>query len=76
MSTKSKNSHASDFPKIGAPATRALNGAGYFRLEHLTTISENEIAQFHGVGPAAIELLRDALQAIGLSFASERVAKK
>jgi len=45
-------------------------------LEHLTTISENEIAQFHGVGPAAIELLRDALQAIGLSFASERAAKK
>ncbi|WP_343418709.1 hypothetical protein [Candidatus Flexifilum breve] len=32
-----------DLPKIGALTTRALNGAGYTRLEQLTLATEAEL---------------------------------
>ncbi len=35
---KAKEQEASAFPKIGAPATRALEAAGYSRLERVTEI--------------------------------------
>lgn len=57
-----------DFPKIGSPATRALEAAGYTRLKQLTNVTESELAQLHGMGPKALGLLRDALKAQGLSF--------
>jgi hypothetical protein len=42
----------SDFPnELAAPARRALVGAGYVRLEQLTTLSEAEVKQLHGIGP-------------------------
>jgi len=59
----------SDFPKIGAPAVRALNGAGLYRLAQLTEITEAELLKLHGMGPKAIKLLREALRAQGLDFA-------
>ena len=43
---------------MGAPAIRALLGAG----------CEREVAGLHGVGPKALEVLRSALEARGLSF--------
>jgi hypothetical protein len=59
----------SDLPAgIGRPATRALIGAGYTRLEQLTTVSEDEILKLHGVGPKALDLLRRALAAKGWAF--------
>ena len=61
----------SDFPKLGAPALRALHGAGYNRLEQLTTVSESKLKQLHGMGPNALGKLRDALAAKGLSFADD-----
>lgn len=61
----------SDFPKISAPATRALNGAGYTRLEQLTSIRADELLQLHGVGPKALHILRQALAEQGLSFMDE-----
>lgn len=61
----------SDLPReIGAPARRALMGAGYFRLAQLTKITESTLLQLHGVGPKAIRVLRAALKAKGLSFAA------
>lgn len=58
-----------DLPReIGKPATRALTQAGYVWLEQLTTVTEKEIGQLHGVGPKAVGLLRSALSARGLSF--------
>jgi DNA-directed RNA polymerase alpha subunit len=51
------------------PAQRALTAAGYIRLEQLVTVSEAELHQLHGVGPKAVEQLRQALAARGLSFA-------
>ena len=66
----------SDFPiGLSAPAKRALNGAGYMRLEQLTRVSEAELKQLHGMGPKAIELLRSALDAKGLSFANGKSSK-
>lgn len=64
------------FPKISAPALRALNGAGYHTLEHLTTVTEADLAKLHGMGPKALGILRDALAANGLAFAGERVSNK
>lgn len=62
-------------PKLSAPAQRALAGAGIWRLEQLTRVSEAEIKRLHGMGPNGIKQLRDALDAKGLSFA-ERKGKK
>lgn len=60
----------SNFPAgLSAPARRALDGAGYVRLEQLTRVSEVELKKLHGMGPKAINLLRNALEEKGLSFA-------
>jgi hypothetical protein len=66
----------SDFPTgLSAPARRALDGAGYVRLEQLSRVSESELKKLHGMGPKAINLLRSALNAKGLSFADEKISK-
>lgn len=57
------------FPKaIGNPARRALEHAGYTRLEGLSGVSEQVLLKLHGVGPKALEVLRTALAERGLSF--------
>lgn len=57
-----------DLPKIGAPAQRALENAGITTLKQLTAVTEAELLQLHGMGPKAVRILREALQAKGLSF--------
>ncbi|MGI8689579.1 MAG: DNA-directed RNA polymerase subunit alpha C-terminal domain-containing protein [Thermomicrobiales bacterium] len=60
---------ASDLPAgLSAPARRALDSAGIVRLEQLTTRTEAEILKLHGMGPNAMEKIRHALAARGLSF--------
>ena len=67
---KSKKKQESDLPaKMGAPAERALAGAGIRKLKDVTKFSEREIGKLHGVGPNAIGKLRQALAEKGLSFA-------
>lgn len=67
----------SDLPiGLSAPARRALIGAGYLQLEQLTRLSEDELKQLHGVGPNAINLLRRALEAKGLTFAEGKSRKE
>ena len=56
------------FPKLSAPARRALAGAGYVRLEQLTEVTEAELCALHGMGPTAVEALRAALSDRGLGF--------
>ncbi|MCE5172505.1 RNA polymerase alpha subunit C-terminal domain-containing protein [Paenibacillus profundus] len=53
---------------LSAPARRALEDNGITSLEKLSTYSEKEILQFHGMGPASLPKLRAALQEEGLSF--------
>ena len=53
---------------LAAPARRALAEAGYSRIEQFTSVTEAEIRQLHGMGRKAIEQIRLALAAKGLSF--------
>ena len=74
---KSKKKQESGLPaKLGAPAERALAGAGIKNLKQLTKFSEAEIKELHGVGPNAIGKLRLALEEKGLSFAQKKKSKK
>ncbi|HEU4327270.1 MAG TPA: hypothetical protein VFS21_29295 [Roseiflexaceae bacterium] len=59
-----------DLPaKLGMPARRALEVAGYTRLAQLTAVSEKELLKLHGMGPKGIRILREALAVQGLAFA-------
>jgi hypothetical protein len=70
---KSSKKQEGDLPaKLGAPAERALAGAGIKNLKHLTKFTEAEIKQLHGIGPNALGKLRQALAARGLAFADEK----
>ena len=67
----------SDLPNgLSAPARRALDGAGYWRLEQLSKVSEAEVKRLHGIGPNALKQLRAALEAKGLSFAEGKSRKE
>jgi hypothetical protein len=58
-----------DFPKsIGAPATRALVGAGYSNLSELAGVSAAELKKLHGMGPRALRILQEALEESGKSL--------
>jgi hypothetical protein len=62
----------SDLPaKLAAPARRALDQAGIWRLEQLAAYTEDEIKHLHGIGPNALDQLRAALTAAGLTFAQK-----
>lgn len=61
------------FPlQLSQPALRALESAGYTRLEQLTAVSEKELQALHGMGPKGIRMLREALAEKGLSFAQKK----
>lgn len=62
-----------DLPKLSAPARRALEGAGYTRLEQLNGVDEREIARLHGMGKHGLDQLRRALAERGMAFASEEI---
>ena len=62
----------SDFPKLAAPAQRALANANIQNLQQLSKFSETEIKKLHGMGPSAINELHKALRKKGLSFAKEK----
>ena len=55
-------------PKIGAPATRALNANGYTSLRELVGVPRAELAKLHGVGPKALNILQEALEEQGLTL--------
>ena len=55
-------------PKIGAPATRALNSAGYTALRQLAGASRQELMKLHGMGPKALAVIESALKEHQLSL--------
>ena len=55
-----------ELPKIGAPATRALNNAGYTSLRQLVGVPRAELAKLHGMGPKALRIIEDNLARQGL----------
>lgn len=69
MTRMPRDPEENDFPKMSQPAHQALSGAGYSRLEQLAQVGEHEIKRLHGIGPNALNKLRQALADKGLSFA-------
>jgi uncharacterized protein YdhG (YjbR/CyaY superfamily) len=63
-----RNDDDGGFPKLAAPARRALSAAGYTRLDQLAQASEADLKKLHGMGPTAIAAPREALHERGLSF--------
>jgi hypothetical protein len=61
----------SGLPKVGAPATRALQGAGIGSLADLTGWTEKDLLSLHAMGPKAIAILRSSLHEEGLAFKGE-----
>ena len=53
---------------LARPATRALTAAGYTELGQLAGVPAAELAKLHGVGPKALRLLQEALQAQDMSL--------
>lgn len=56
------------FSLLYAPARRALQNNSINTLEQLSTYTEKDILQLHGMGKSAIPLLKSALEKKGLSF--------
>jgi len=70
MSSRNHEQNETEFPRqIGRPATQALQAAGYSRLEQLAKLTEKELLKLHGVGPKAVRIHRETLEAKGMSFA-------
>ena len=61
-----------EFPKVSAPALRALENAGIKTLKGLSGWTEAEVLELHGMGPSAMPVLRKALKAKGLSFKNKK----
>lgn len=55
-------------PRLSAPASRALAGAGITDLRQLDGMAEKEVLALHGLGPSQLGVLRDALTGAGLAF--------
>lgn len=73
MKINQSDQQESDLPtELANPARRALTEAGYWRLEQLAKLSEAEVKKLHGIGPKALDQLRRALGAKGLSFADRQ----
>ncbi|RPI86731.1 MAG: DNA-binding protein [Chloroflexi bacterium] len=64
--------NGSNLPEgLASPVQRALEQHGLLQLEKIAELSESELKQLHGIGPKAIEQLRQAMAAQGLSFKGE-----
>lgn len=57
---------------IGAPATRALTGAGITHLAQLAKWREADLLDLHGFGPKAARILKEALAEHKLAFATPK----
>jgi len=67
----SENKLKSEFPRIGAPAFRALDSLGITKLEQVASYTEKQLLSLHGFGPKALKLLRAALSERGMAFVKE-----
>lgn len=63
------SSRTNSWPRgVAAPARRALAAAGYRRLEDLDGVPVDELAALHGMGPRALDALRESLRERGLDL--------
>jgi len=61
-------------PGLAQPALRTLAGAGLRQLDDLRHITEQDLAELHGMGPKALGILNTALTRQGASFLRRRKA--
>ena len=59
------------FPKIGAPAFRALDSMGIRNISQLANYTEDQLLQLHGFCPKALLLIKEALVKKGLTFSEK-----
>ena len=65
-----ENQTQSEFTqRIGKVAKRELALNGYTRYEQLTTVTAKQLLEIHGVGPKAVRILAEELEARGKAFA-------
>jgi DNA-directed RNA polymerase alpha subunit len=62
--------------KLARPAQRALSNAGITTLKQLSTFSEKEITELHGIGNHAMAAIKKALIENGISFSKDKKLKK
>lgn len=62
--------------KLARPAQRALLGAGFATLEQLSAVTEKEIADLHGIGENALQVISRTLEENGLSFSNEKEERR
>ena len=68
---KASTTDADLFPKISAPARRALEANGIKNLKQLSKYSAAQLLEFHGFGPASIPIIEKALKQAGLKLKSD-----
>ena len=57
--------YGDDFPRIGAPALRALQSAGITTLSQVLSYSDQDLLALHGFGPRALRILKERLRELG-----------
>lgn len=55
-------------PKLGAPATRAIQDAGYTELRQLAGVRRSDLGALHGMGPKALGIIEAALKEHGFNL--------
>jgi len=60
---------------IGRPATDALKSVDIFYLEDLGKFTEKELTKLHGVGPKAINILKNTLDANNMCLLTPKNVK-
>ena len=70
-SEEQTKSIAANFPNgMSQPSLRALYAAGIRTLKQLSTITEKQLAELHGMGPKGVRILKAAMEAANIQFRS------
>ncbi|MEK3934470.1 DNA-binding protein [Sporosarcina sp. FSL W7-1349] len=56
---------------LAKPALRALAEARIVSLEQLSAMTASDLSQLHGIGPKALQQLREAMAHKGMAFMGE-----
>jgi uncharacterized protein YdhG (YjbR/CyaY superfamily) len=56
------------YDRLAAPAQRALDGLQLGRIEDLAARTEAELEGLHGIGPAALRVIKEELAGLGLGL--------
>lgn len=61
-------SQLNDFPKISAPAARALTNAKIMKMSDLANWTEKDFANLHGMGPKVMGILKAEMKRRKIAF--------